>query len=92
MGEVFAVLIGALVFFVLVVDFLVALWVYADAARRGAAAPVWWAVGSFITFPAGLIAYLIDRPKGRLVPCPFCGGEVSDTETRCVFCGRGLPR
>lgn len=84
---VFGVLFAAF----LTADVLVALWIHSDARRRGGDNAVWWAVGSFVTFPLGLIAYLVDRPAGRLGVCPFCGNNAPETETRCVFCGRSLP-
>jgi uncharacterized membrane protein len=68
-----------------------AIWVLADASQRNARQPVWWAVGVLLCGPIALIAYLIDRPKGRRVTCTFCGQDGLDTDRRCPFCDHELP-
>jgi len=91
MGSPFPVIAPLLGAFVAALLWLgAALYVWADATNRGMPGAFWWAVGTVFTGPAGLIAYLIDRARGRLVPCSFCGQLVDDKSPVCPFCSRPL--
>jgi len=63
-------------------------YVYVDATRRNVACPALWAVGTFFTGPLALVAYLVDRPRGRLIRCGFCKETIQSVDRRCPYCGR----
>jgi hypothetical protein len=65
-----------------------AVWAYLDAARRGMRVAFWTALVP-LTFPIGLIAYLVCRERGSL-RCPTCGNSVPADRRFCPDCGGAL--
>lgn len=75
---------------------LLALWVFADAKRRGHERPALWGVLTMIGSVITLIIYHMVRPKmrtdkeGRKQPkglCPLCGAVLKDDYIACPGCG-----
>ncbi len=62
-------------------------WVIRDAQSRGASAGAWVVIVILFGF-LGLLAYLVARPAGRLVPCPECGRQKPITNPICPHCGK----
>lgn len=60
-------------------------WVYKDAKARGLNASAWVFV-VFLFSILGLVIYLHQRPKGRLVPCPACHQLRPDQSWICPHC------
>ena len=65
-----------------------AIFVFVDASNRRMRNAHWWAVGTFISGPLGLVAYLLDRPESARKVCPFCKNEIETKDGVCPFCGR----
>ena len=71
----------------LVINIAILVWVIRDAQSRGASAGAWVVI--VILFGIlGLLAYLVARPKGKLVPCPECGKQKPITDAICPHCGK----
>ena len=62
-------------------------WVVKDAQARGSSAGA-WVVILLVFGPIGLLAYLVARPKGKLVPCPECGRQKPIVDAICPHCGK----
>ena len=62
-------------------------WVARDAKARGLDNAVLWMVLVIFTGLLGLIIYLLARPKGNLIPCPYCGNKRMQASARCPHCG-----
>ena len=65
-----------------------AIWVLADARRRGIAHPFLWALFALLGNLIGAVVYVIardDRPATR--PCGGCGRGVEARHTACPWCG-----
>ena len=72
---------------VLVINVAILVWVIKDAQSRGASAGAWVVIVLLFGF-LGLLAYLVARPKGKLVPCPECGRNKPITDAICPHCGK----
>jgi hypothetical protein len=60
-------------------------WAYRDASARGLSGAAWVVV--IILFPLlGLIIYLYQRPRGRLVACASCGQLRPESAWVCPHC------
>jgi len=72
------------IFLPLIIGLLVGIWVYKDAEKRGKSG-VLWLLLVWLTFPIGLIIWLVVRPP--------IGGEkkAAASDRRCPNCGRGIP-
>ena len=77
---------GVLLAFV-VINIALIVWVINDAQARGASAGAWIVIVLLFGF-LGLLAYLVARPKGKLVPCPECGKKKPIADAICPHCGR----
>jgi ABC-type transport system involved in multi-copper enzyme maturation permease subunit len=71
----------------LIVNIAILVWVIKDAQARGTSAGAWLIIvllfGVF-----GLLAYLVARPKGKLMPCPACGKMKPIVDPICPHCGK----
>ena len=67
--------------------FLVAGYVYADAARRGMPPIPWTALAVLIPNCVGFVLYFLLR-KPILHPCPGCGHGVAQDAAFCPRCGQ----
>lgn len=76
---------GALLF--LIINIAILIWVIRDAQARGSSAGA-WVIIVLLFGVLGLLAYLVARPKGKLVPCPECGKQKPITDTICPHCGK----
>jgi MFS family permease len=63
----------------LVINIAILVWVTKDAQKRGSSAGAWLVIVLLFGI-LGLLAYLVARPKGKLVPCPECGKEKQITD------------
>ena len=72
---------------VLAVNIAILVWVIKDAQARGTS-PGAWLVVVLLFGVLGLLAYLIARPKGKLVPCPECGKKKPIGDPICPHCGK----
>lgn len=70
-----------------VINIAILVWVIKDAQSRGASAGAWLVIVLLFGI-LGLLAYLVARPKGKLVPCPECGKQKPITDAICPHCGR----
>jgi len=72
------------IFIPFIIGLLIAIWVYKDAEKRGKSG-VLWLLLVWLTFPIGLIIWLVVRPP--------IGGEkkAAASDRRCPNCGRGIP-
>jgi hypothetical protein len=50
--------------------------------------PVVWMLIVFVTNLAGLIIYLLARPRGDLVECPHCHERRLAGLAKCPHCGQ----
>ncbi len=69
-----------------IIGLLIAIWVYKDAEKRGKSGILWLLI-VWITFPIGLIIWLVVRP-------PIGGEKQASTaanERKCPSCGRPIP-
>jgi len=72
---------------ILAINIAILVWVVKDSQARGASAGAWTVI--VIVFGIlGLLAYLVARPKGKLVPCPECGKNKPITDAICPHCGK----
>ena len=62
-------------------------WVVRDAQARGASAGAWIII-VLLFGVLGLLAYLVARPRGKLVECPECGRKKPIGDGICPHCGR----
>jgi hypothetical protein len=69
------------------IGFAILAWVWNDANKRGSNGIV-WAFVVIIFNLLGLLAYLVLRPQGKLVPCPECGEPKPIGHAICPHCGR----
>jgi uncharacterized membrane protein YraQ (UPF0718 family) len=76
----------ALVIFA-VVNLALVVWLMNDAHNRGAS-PGGWILVFLLFGPIALLAYMIVRPRGKLVPCPECGRQKPIVDQICPHCGR----
>jgi hypothetical protein len=60
-------------------------WVSRDANARGLNGGLWAVIVWFFSV-VGLAIYLVQRPKGRLMPCPSCGQKRHETAWICPHC------
>lgn len=74
-------------------------WIFRDARARDAYPVLWVAAIFAATFlihpgflPAGLLVYLLARPKGRLDRCPHCGAPHLHWLARCPKCSGPLKK
>jgi hypothetical protein len=67
--------------------FLLAGYVYADAARRGMPPIPWTALAVLIPNCVGFVLYFLLR-KPILHPCPGCGRGVAPDAAFCPHCGQ----
>lgn len=74
--------------FILGVHIAILIWVAKDAKARGIDEVVLWLIAVFLMGIAGLVIYLILRPKGTLLNCPHCERQRLRSSTRCPHCGR----
>ncbi|NOZ71635.1 MAG: hypothetical protein GXP38_06940 [Chloroflexi bacterium] len=82
-----AAMLCLVVLVILAINIAILVWVIKDAQARGTSAGAWTII--VILFGIfGLLAYLIARPKGRLVPCPECGRRKPITDVICPHCGK----
>lgn len=84
-GAVAALCIGFLIYMAINVAILV--WVVKDAQARGTS-PGAWLIIVLLFGLLGLLAYMIARPKGKLVSCPECGKKKPISDAICPHCGR----
>jgi hypothetical protein len=70
-----------------VINIALLIWLMKDAEARGTSAGAWLLV-VLIFGVFGWLAYLIARPKGKLVPCPECGRQKPIVDPICPHCGR----
>jgi len=71
----------------LVINIAILVWVVKDCQKRGASAGAWLVI-VLLFGVLGLLAYLVARPKGKLVPYPECGKEKPITDPICPHCGK----
>ena len=81
-GESLRVCCGAL----LLTNIAILVWVVQDANNRGTSAGAWLII-VLIFGVLGLLAYLVARPQGKLVPCPNCGKDKPIRDQVCPHCG-----
>lgn len=72
---------------IVVINIALLVWLMKDAQARGTSAGAWVLV-VLIFGIVGWLAYLIARPKGKLVPCPECGRQKPIVDPICPHCGR----
>jgi len=65
----------------------IAVWVYKDAKARGMDNAVLLTVLTIFTGLLGLLIYILMRPKGNLVACPFCQKKRLEGSAKCPHCG-----
>jgi hypothetical protein len=81
-------LAGACFFWIIiwfVVFFLIAIWVYSDAEKRGKSGALWLIIVILLGL-IGIIIWLIVRP-----PIKSRSEKVEDERRRCPNCGRIIP-
>jgi uncharacterized protein YhhL (DUF1145 family) len=71
----------------LAINIALLVWVVKDAQNRGTSAGAWLVI-VLLFGVLGLLAYLIARPKGKLVSCPECGKQKPITDAICPHCGK----
>lgn len=65
-----------------------ALWVLADARKRGMAQPFLWGLFALIGNVLGAIVYILVRGERRTSrPCATCGQPVASDHAACPYCG-----
>ena len=67
--------------------FLLAGYIYRDAARRGMAPLPWTALAVLVPNCVGFVLYFLLR-KPALHPCPSCGRGVAPEAAFCPHCGQ----
>lgn len=84
-----AMIIIPIVLVLLLIGLNIALliWVARDAKARGLDNSVLWMALVFFTGVIGLIIYVLSRPQGDLVQCPFCGNKRLQSSAKCPTCG-----
>jgi len=80
---------AAAVLFFMIYWALLALWIYADAAKSKLYAPL-WGIAGLLTNLAGLLVYQIYKHANA--SCPFCGASQSRLHRFCSFCGAKMGR
>lgn len=70
----------------LLTNIAILVWVVQDANNRGTSAGAWLII-VLIFGVLGLLAYLVARPQGKLVPCPNCGKDKPIRDQVCPHCG-----
>jgi hypothetical protein len=70
----------------LIINIAILVWVVRDAQSRGASAGAWLVI-VLLFGVLGLLAYLVARPQGKLVPCPECGKRKPIADAICPHCG-----
>ena len=88
MGLVIVLLLAALLLVVGGLWLAAAVYVLSDAQKRQLPNAWLWGLGTLVSGPVGLIAYLVDRPPSRRTPCSFCGEMILETDVRCPYCSR----
>ena len=83
----FGILIGVAGGTLAAAYFLLAGYVYADAARRGMPPIPWTALAVVIPNCVGFVLYFLLR-KPILHPCPSCGRGVAPDAAFCPRCGQ----
>ncbi len=76
--------------FALVVPFIVGIYVYRDAGRRGMNAILWALVAAAGPALIGLIIYLLVKGNYSDLRCPRCDGTVKEQFVVCPACGTKL--
>ncbi len=71
----------------LTIPFVVGVYVYRDASRRGMNALLWALVAAFGPVLVGLIIYLLVRGNYSDLRCPGCDGTVTEQFVVCPKCG-----
>jgi RNA polymerase subunit RPABC4/transcription elongation factor Spt4 len=65
-----------------------ALWVFADARRRGMSNPFAWGLFGLLCNVVGAIVYLLVRDRWKTErPCATCGRPVASNHAACPWCG-----
>ena len=65
-----------------------AIWVFADARKRGMANPFLWGLFALIGNVLGAIVYVLVRNDQRTQkPCATCGRPVASNYAACPWCG-----
>lgn len=67
--------------------FIIGVYVYRDAARRGMNALLWALVAVFAPSLVGLLIYLLVRGNYSDLRCPRCGAPVDERFVVCPQCG-----
>lgn len=75
---------------IIVIPFIVGVYVYRDANRRGMNAMLWALVAALAPSLIGLIVYLLVRGNYRDLRCPECDTPVMETFVVCPKCGAKL--
>ena len=70
-----------------VIHIVILIWVAQDAKARGMDDVVLWLIAVFLIGIAGLIVYLILRPKGPLTICSNCSNKRLEGSATCPHCG-----
>jgi len=83
------IIAAAAILFFMVYWVLLALWVWADAAKSRLYAPL-WGIAVLLTNLAGLLVYQIYKHANA--SCPFCGASQSRLHRFCSFCGAKMGR
>lgn len=76
-----------IVLVLLAINIAILVWIVKDAQARGTSAGAWLVI-VLLFGVLGLLAYLIARPKGKLVPCPECGKQKPIIDPICPHCGK----
>lgn len=72
---------------ILAINIYLLVWVSKDAKARGLDNSVLWMIVVLVFSLAGLVVYLLSRPKGELMACSTCGNKRLQTSARCPSCG-----
>ena len=78
---------GGFVLALVVANIAMLVWVTRDARNRGMDGAVLWMLLVFFTGPAGLLIYVLSRPRGAVVACPRCGNKKLEASLKCLHCG-----
>jgi len=75
---------------ILILPFVIGVYVYRDAARRGMNAILWTLVAIAAPALIGFILYLLVRGEYSNLRCPSCGTQVKEQFVVCPRCGTKL--
>ena len=74
----------------IVLPFIIGVYVYRDASRRGMNAILWGLVAAMAPTLIGLIVYLLVRGNYSNLRCPKCDAPVKEQFVVCPKCGTKL--